>query len=76
MVKDGRSNVAPAGTAQIDGALVAASAEQGGGRAGALDAVRAMMLGELESLATTRSSADGLRLRVLMRMADRLVADG
>ena len=31
---------------------------------------------ELEALTTSRPSSDGLRLRVLMRMADRAVAAG
>lgn len=34
----------------------------------------AMVARELESLATVRSDADGRRLRILMRMADRSVA--
>ena len=34
----------------------------------------AMVARELESLATVRSDADGRRLRILMRMADRAMA--
>lgn len=52
------------------------SSRQGGESVASVELVRFMVERELETLATVRTTADGLRLRILMRMADRASVGG